>query len=175
LQNQLGELHTLLKLLCLEPWTKKLIWKQCIEIPAHLCNPRGISSLQAIMKGISMRRLKNTILDLPEKRESPVNLKIKEPWDQVYQKHHEEFSIQFGKNQISGQGWNANNFFDKLVDLQQLCNHPAIIEKIPGKNNYFWNESSKIFHLIEDLKTFLSGGSQKRAVIFSEFKRFLQM
>ena len=128
------------------------------------------------MKGISTRRVKNTILDLPEKTESPVNLKIKEPWDQVYQKHHEEFSIQFGKNWISGQGWNAINFFGKLVDLQQLyCNHPALIEKIPGKNNYFWNDSSRIVHSIEDLKTFLSGGSQKQAVIFSEFKRFLQM
>ena len=174
LQNSLGDLHNLIRFLRIEPWTNNSIWKQCVEVPVQRCDPRGILTLQTIMKGISMRRLKTTVLDLPEKVESVINLELKAPWDQLYKKNHEQFSIQFGKNRATGNGWNSADFFGDLVDLRQLCNHPALVMDDPG-TKYSWTESSKIVNLVQDLKVFLRSGMNGRAVIFSEFKRFLEM
>ncbi|KAA1113731.1 hypothetical protein PGTUg99_004807 [Puccinia graminis f. sp. tritici] len=175
LQNQLGDLHNLIKFLRIEPWTNNSIWKQCVEIPVQRCEPRGISTLQNLMSGVSMRRLKTTILALPKKVETIVNLKLHSPWNEIYERNHQAFSEQFGKNRVTGQGWNSGEFFGELVDLRQLCNHPALIDKQPGRKKYFWNESSKIGHLVDDLLAFLRSGLEHRAVIFSEFKRFLEM
>ncbi|EFP74968.2 uncharacterized protein PGTG_01561 [Puccinia graminis f. sp. tritici CRL 75-36-700-3] len=175
LQNQLGDLHNLIKFLQIEPWTNNSIWKQCVEGPVQLGNPQGILTLQSIMKGISMRRLKTTVLDLPEKCEITVYLELEKPWNIRYQKNHAAFAEQFGKNRLSVQGWDSSHFFGELVNLRQLCNHPALIEKEKGTGGYFWNQSSKIVHLLKDLSLFLASGNQARAVIFSEFKRFLQI
>ncbi|KAA1113755.1 hypothetical protein PGTUg99_014918 [Puccinia graminis f. sp. tritici] len=127
------------------------------------------------MNRISMRRLKTTILSLPQKHETIINLELKTPWNEIYERNHQAFSDQFGKNQTSGQGWNSSSFFAELVDLRQLCNHPALMEKGVGTGKYSWAESSKIVHLMQDLKSFLRSGVQFRAVIFSEFKRFLEI
>ncbi|EFP83470.1 uncharacterized protein PGTG_08656 [Puccinia graminis f. sp. tritici CRL 75-36-700-3] len=175
LQNQLGDLHNLIKFLQIEPWTNNSIWKQCVEGPVQLGNPQGILTLQSIMKGISMRRLKTTVLDLPEKCEITVYLELEKPWNIRYQQNHAAFAEQFGKNRLSVQGWDSSHFFGELVNLRQLCNHPALIEKEKGTGGYFWNQSSKIVHLLKDLSLFLASGNQARAVIFSEFKRFLQI
>ncbi|EFP94379.1 uncharacterized protein PGTG_20335 [Puccinia graminis f. sp. tritici CRL 75-36-700-3] len=175
LQNQLGDLHSLIKFIRIEPWTENSIWKNCIESPVEMCDPRGISTLQTIMNRISMRRLKTTILSLPEKIETIINLALKTPWNETYERNHKAFSDQFGKNRTGGQGWNSSSFFADLVDLRQLCNHPALTEKGIGTKKYSWNESSKIVHLVQDLKLFLASGAQFRAVIFSEFKRFLEI
>ncbi|EFP82248.1 uncharacterized protein PGTG_07645 [Puccinia graminis f. sp. tritici CRL 75-36-700-3] len=175
LQNQLGDLHSLMKFLRIEPWMENSIWKNCIESPVEMCDPRGIATLQTIMNRISMRRLKTTILSLPQKHETIINLELKTPWNEIYERNHQAFSDQFGKNQTSGQGWNSSSFFAELVDLRQLCNHPALMEKGVGTGKYSWAESSKIVHLMQDLKSFLRSGVQFRAVIFSEFKRFLEM
>jgi SNF2 family DNA or RNA helicase len=164
-----------MKFLRIEPWVENSIWKNCIESPVEMCDPRGIATLQTIMNRISMRRLKTTILSLPQKLETIINLELKTPWNEVYERNHQAFSDQFGKNRTSGQGWNSSSFFGELVDLRQLCNHPALMEKGVGTGKYSWAESSKIVHLMQDLKSFLCSGVQLRAVIFSEFKRFLEM
>ena len=175
LQNQLGDLHNLIKFLQIGPWTTNLIWKQCVEIPVQRCEPRGISTLQSIMKGISMQQLKTTILALPKKVETIVKVKLQSPWNEIYKRNHQVFSDQLGKNCVAGKGWNSSDFFGELVDLRQLCNHPARIEKEQGRQKYFWNKSSKISHLVEDLIVFLRSGIENCAVMFLEFKRFLEM
>ena len=145
-----------------------------MEVPVQGCDTRGILTLQSIMNRISMRRLKTMVLDLPEKIETVINLELKAPWDKIYKNNHELFSIQFGKNRVTGNGWNSAEFFGDLVDLRQLCNHPALVMNNPGPM-YHWNESSKIVNLVQDPKVFLGSVKNPRAVIFSEFKRFLEM
>ena len=64
------------------------------------------------------------------------------------------------------------------MDLQQLCNHPELIDRESGRGGYGWDESSKIVHLMGDLKDFLKNsheGKERKAVVFSEFQRFLEM
>ncbi|KAA1111342.1 hypothetical protein PGTUg99_006138 [Puccinia graminis f. sp. tritici] len=101
MQNNLGDLHNLLKFLRLEPWSNNSIWKQCVELPVQLCDPRGILTLQNLMNGISMRRLKTTVLELPEKVERVINIELKSPWNQIYEKNHETFASIYGNYVIT--------------------------------------------------------------------------
>lgn len=120
LQNNLGDLQSLIKFLRLEPWNQEFMWKNCIERLVQLCDPEGISILQHLMSSISLRRLKTTILKLPAKIEQVVRIPLKSPWDEKYQHLHDMFAEQFGKNRIPGQGWDSAEFFRSLMDLRQL-------------------------------------------------------
>ena len=150
-QNNFQYLYSLIKLICLETWKNKLFWKKCIEEPVSACDQQAISTLQQIMRTINLRRLKTTMLNLPNKHQKW----IETPWDEFYWRKHTDFEIQFGKNHIMGNRWDSGKFFQNMVDLRQFCNHPELGEKKSGKGLYGWDVSSKIVHLLKDLKNFL--------------------
>lgn len=179
LQNDLNDLYSLVNFLKLGPWDKEKIWKHCMVDRVQISDMKAIMTLQLIMETISLRRLKSTILDtLPRKVQHFIQLNLERPWDQEYREIHEDFLMCFGRNRVQGQ-WDQARFFQQLNHLRQLCNHPALRETEENlRPTYRWQDSSKILMLIENLKEFFQnprGILVPKAVVFSEFRRFLIM
>ncbi|MBW0486117.1 hypothetical protein O181_025832 [Austropuccinia psidii MF-1] len=130
------------------------------------------------MQTLTLRRLKANLLDLPKKVQHGVGIEIYEPWKTLYFKKHEEFSALYGKQRSKSVKWDSSEFFFRLSDLRQLCNHPALIEREEGVKRYTWKEGSKVVHLVSHLKEFFQkepGLRYPKAVVFSEYKRFLDI
>ena len=178
LQNNLWDLHSLLRFLQVEPWNLKPLWENCIIKQISSGNQMAIQSLQLIMQTLTLRRLKANLLHLPKKVQHGVGIEIYEPWKTLYFKKHEEFSALYGKQRSKAVQWDSSEFFSRLSDLRQLCNHPALIEREEGGRRYTWKEGSKVVHLVSHLKEFFQkepGLRYPKAVVFSEYKRFLDM
>lgn len=178
LQNNLVDLHSLIQFIKLEPWSNDVLWKNCIEGRVQASDPKGIEALHNVMTHISLRRLKKTILKMPEKREVVVTIGLNAPWDEKYAVQHERFATRFGRNREEGHSWDHNTFFSELMNLCQMCNHPALVEKNVGTKQFSWMDSSKIVHLINDMQSFFCEervGDPCKVVVFSEYKRFLSM
>lgn len=177
LQNELNDLYSLIKFLRIAPWNNEKFWKHCIHLPIQSGNENAILCLQNLMEVISIRRLKSTILHLPQKIQHGIGVKLIKPWDEEYENRFSNFTAMFGKNRDQGLGWDSATFFQNLSDLRQLCNHPGLVEK-GDTRKYHWKDGAKVVHLITHLKQFLQGQRSvetPRAVVFSEYQRFLEM
>lgn len=177
LQNELNDLYSLVNFLRVSPWDNQRFWKHCIQLPFQSGNENAITSLQKLMETISIRRLKDTILQLPLKTCHGIGVQLIPPWDEEYEKRFSIFAELFGKQREQGLGWDSAAFFQGLSDLRQLCNHPSLIEKREGRT-YCWSDGAKVVHLVNHLREFLQsprGTAIPRAVVFSEYQRFLEM
>ena len=177
LQNHVKDLYSLIRFLRISPWNVEEVWQNCIENLISMNEPRAQRSLQRLMEAVTLRRLKSTLLQLPEKQQEGVILQLHEPWHTDHARRYENFLMVCGKNRDRSLGWDSAIFFQELSDLRQVCNHPALIEH--GNQQYHWNASSQVRRLIEDLRRFLSGGEgdfgEPKVVVFSEYHRFLEM
>ena len=126
LQNNLEDLQSLIKFLEFSPWDNDTFWKYAIAKPVSRGNPQAINTLQLLMGAISLRRIKSTLLNLPNKMIQDINLELKRQWKYNYREYHDDLMFKYGKNGFQG-GGASQDFFSDLNFLRQFCNHPALI------------------------------------------------
>ncbi|OAV93870.1 hypothetical protein PTTG_27191, partial [Puccinia triticina 1-1 BBBD Race 1] len=178
LQNQLSDLYPLLHFLCVDPWSREDIWKTFIKPNIRQKLPQAIELVRRLVATVLLRRLKSDILQLPPKVDERIRLQLEQPWRDEYQKRYNVFAEEFGVDRAGGT-WDLAEFFQHLTMLQLYCNHPRLIDAslfdIPQKETT-WRDSSKIIHLITNLKLHLASnqsGKVAKAVVFSQWTSFL--
>uniref|UniRef100_A0A671SZG5 Helicase-like transcription factor n=1 Tax=Sinocyclocheilus anshuiensis TaxID=1608454 RepID=A0A671SZG5_9TELE len=121
IQNSLKDLYMLLSFLKLKPFDVKEWWNRIIQRPVTMGDRVGLKNLQALVKGITLRRTKNskvarcTMVQLPERR--------------VFVQHSRKIVDRYFE-----EGTVMTNYADVLailVRLRQHCCHPSLVDD-PG-------------------------------------------
>ncbi|OAV92943.1 hypothetical protein PTTG_27486 [Puccinia triticina 1-1 BBBD Race 1] len=131
------------------------------------------------MEAVCLRRTKDVLLNLPEKVEKFILVKISSEWEEISKDLHQTFIQYVGRLRTAGEQWDSSEFFRQLTMLRQFCNHPLFARsEILHQPKWRWQDSGKIVHLVDNLKVFLGGvrGIERtKAVVFSSFTGFLGM
>ncbi|KAK2901000.1 hypothetical protein Q8A67_009115 [Cirrhinus molitorella] len=136
IQNSLKDLYMLLSFLKLKPFDVKEWWNRIIQRPVTMGDRVGLSNLQALVKGITLRRTKNSkvagrmLVQLPERRVFVQHVTFSEEEREEYEQVRKE-----GRKIIDRyleEGTMMTNYADVLailVRLRQYCCHPSLVGK----------------------------------------------
>jgi hypothetical protein len=169
MENNLMELWSLLSIaapgLFPSPERFKNYYARPIEKSA---NADLLAQLRRRIRPLIMRRTKEQVAaDLPEKQEQVLEVELHPRHRKVYQTH-----LQRERQKVLGllDDVNHNRFtiLRSLTLLRQLSLHAALIDEKLGDV-----PSAKIDSLLEQIEDVVGGGH--RALVFSQFTRFLRM
>ncbi|KAG1969627.1 helicase-like transcription factor [Pimephales promelas] len=136
IQNSLKDLYMLLSFLKLKPFDVKEWWNRIIQRPVTMGDRFGLKNLQALVKGITLRRTKNSkvaghpLVQLPARRVFVQHVTLSEEEREEYEQVKRE-----GKNIVGRyfqEGTVMTNYADVLailVRLRQCCCHPSLVGK----------------------------------------------
>ncbi|KAG2298377.1 hypothetical protein Bca52824_034849 [Brassica carinata] len=185
IQNEVWDLFSYFKFLRYHPYAEACSFSQRIIIPISKNSLRGYKKLQAILRGILLRRTKETLLDgqpilhLPPKT---VNLTKAEfsPEESAFYKELEA-SSQSKFETYAAAGTVYKNYVYILVmllRLRQACDHPQLVktseeshgEHLAVKESDF--ASTKIKAVMETLESL---GKQVKILVFSQWTGMLDL
>jgi hypothetical protein len=131
-------------------------------------SPELLSQLRRRIRPLIMRRTKEQVAaDLPEKQEQVLEVELHPRHRKLYQTH-----LQRERQKVLGllEDVNHNRFtiLRSLTLLRQLSLHAALVDE-----EHADVPSAKIDSLLEQIADVVGGGH--RALVFSQFTRFLQM
>jgi SNF2 family DNA or RNA helicase len=131
-------------------------------------NPDLLAQLRRRIRPLIMRRTKEQVAaDLPEKQEQVLEVELDPRHRKVYQTH-----LQRERQKILGLLGDVNHnrftILRSLTLLRQLSLHAALIDE-----EHSDVPSAKIDSLLEQIEDVVGGGH--RALVFSQFTRFLRM
>jgi superfamily II DNA or RNA helicase len=131
-------------------------------------NSELLAQLRRRIRPLIMRRTKEQVAaDLPEKQEQVLEVELHPRHRKVYQTH-----LQRERQKVLGLLDNVNHnrftILRSLTLLRQLSLHAALIDE-----EYTDVPSAKIDSLLEQIEDVVGGGH--RALVFSQFTRFLRM
>uniref|UniRef100_A0A9J7YCL7 Helicase like transcription factor n=1 Tax=Cyprinus carpio carpio TaxID=630221 RepID=A0A9J7YCL7_CYPCA len=171
IQNSLKDLYMLMSFLKLKPFDVKEWWSRIIQRPVTMGDRVGLKNLQVLVKGITLRRTKNSkvagrmLVQLPERRVFVQHVTLSEEEREEYEQVRKE-----GRKIIGSyfeEGTIMTNYADVLailVRLRQyiLCfNHYSSSSSIndPGTPNELRE------HLINKITLVLNSGSDEECAI----------
>uniref|UniRef100_A0A8C1SM49 Helicase-like transcription factor n=1 Tax=Cyprinus carpio TaxID=7962 RepID=A0A8C1SM49_CYPCA len=172
IQNSLKDLYMLMSFLKLKPFDVKEWWSRIIQRPVTMGDRVGLKNLQVLVKGITLRRTKNSkvagrmLVQLPERRVFVQHVTLSEEEREEYEQVRKEGRKIVGR--YFEEGTIMTNYADVLailVRLRQyiLCfNHYSSSSSIsydPGTPNELRE------HLINKITLVLNSGSDEECAI----------
>lgn len=170
IQNSLKDLYMLLSFLKLKPFDVKEWWNRIIQRPVTMGDRFGLKNLQALVKGITLRRTKNsklagrTVVQLPARRVFVQHVTLSEEEREEYEQVKRE-----GRNIVGRyfqEGTVMTNYADVLailVRLRQCCCHPRLVAKYTAGNLGTPGELRE--RLINKITLVLNSGSDEECAI----------
>uniref|UniRef100_A0A9J7ZFE0 Helicase like transcription factor n=1 Tax=Cyprinus carpio carpio TaxID=630221 RepID=A0A9J7ZFE0_CYPCA len=171
IQNSLKDLYMLMSFLKLKPFDVKEWWSRIIQRPVTMGDRVGLKNLQVLVKGITLRRTKNSkvagrmLVQLPERRVFVQHVTLSEEEREEYEQVRKE-----GRKIIGSyfeEGTIMTNYADVLailVRLRQYCCHPGLVAKYTGADDPGTpNELRE--HLINKITLVLNSGSDEECAI----------
>lgn len=171
IQNSLKDLYMLLSFLKLKPFDVKEWWNRIIQRPVTMGDRVGLQNLQALVKGITLRRTKSskvagrTVVQLPERKVFVQHVTLSEEEREEYEQVKRD-----GKNIIGRyfqEGTIMTNYADVLailVRLRQYCCHPSLVGKYTGAGDPA-TPSELRERLINKITLVLNSGSDEECAI----------
>ncbi|MBN3326808.1 HLTF factor, partial [Atractosteus spatula] len=138
-QNSLKDLWTLIAFLKLKPFDMKEWWNRIIQRPVTMGDKDGLQHLQALIKGITLRRTKAStikgkpVVELPQRNVHVQHVTLTEDERRVYKAVQKEGRSIIGR--YFREGTVLTNYADVLailVRLRQVCCHPGLLRNSPG-------------------------------------------
>ncbi|XP_031418878.1 helicase-like transcription factor [Clupea harengus] len=177
IQNSLKDLWMLLSFLRLKPFDVKEWWNRVIQRPVTQGDSEGLQNLQALVKGITLRRTKTSkaggrqVVELPERTVFVEHVALSEEERQEY-----DLAKMEGRNVIARyvkQGTVLTNYADVLailVRLRQLCCHPGLLGSYAGAGEPS-TPSELRERLVSKIRLVLGCGSDEECAICLESLR----
>ncbi|XP_042629431.1 helicase-like transcription factor isoform X2 [Cyprinus carpio] len=171
IQNSLKDLFMLLSFLKLKPFDVKEWWNRIIQRPVTMGDRVGLKNLQALVKGITLRRTKNskvagrTLVQLPERRVFVQHVILSEEEREEYEQVRRE-----GRKIVDRyfeEGTVMTNYADVLailVRLRQHCCHPSLVGKYTRADDP-GTPSELRERLINKITLVLNSGSDEECAI----------
>ncbi|XP_010487522.1 PREDICTED: helicase-like transcription factor CHR28 isoform X1 [Camelina sativa] len=134
IQNKVDDLYSYFRFLRYHPYAMCLSFRQRIKVPISKNSLRGYKKLQAVLRGIMLRRTKGTLLDgqpiiiLPPKQVnlSKVDFSVVE-WS-FYRKLEMYSRLQYQEYADEGTlHEHMAHLLVMLLRLRQACNHPQLV------------------------------------------------
>uniref|UniRef100_A0A8C1SQT9 Helicase-like transcription factor n=1 Tax=Cyprinus carpio TaxID=7962 RepID=A0A8C1SQT9_CYPCA len=171
IQNSLKDLYMLMSFLKLKPFDVKEWWSRIIQRPVTMGDRVGLKNLQVLVKGITLRRTKNSkvagrmLVQLPERRVFVQHVTLSEEEREEYEQVRKEGRKIVGR--YFEEGTIMTNYADVLailVRLRQYCCHPGLVAKYTGADDPGTpNELRE--HLINKITLVLNSGSDEECAI----------
>uniref|UniRef100_A0A8C1G6X1 Helicase-like transcription factor n=1 Tax=Cyprinus carpio TaxID=7962 RepID=A0A8C1G6X1_CYPCA len=171
IQNSLKDLYMLMSFLKLKPFDVKEWWSRIIQRPVTMGDRVGLKNLQVLVKGITLRRTKNSkvagrmLVQLPERRVFVQHVTLSEEEREEYEQVRKEGRKIIGR--YFEEGTIMTNYADVLailVRLRQYCCHPGLVAKYTGADDPGTpNELRE--HLINKITLVLNSGSDEECAI----------
>ncbi|XP_016127281.1 helicase-like transcription factor isoform X2 [Sinocyclocheilus grahami] len=171
IQNSLKDLYMLMSFLKLKPFDVKEWWSRIIQRPVTMGDRVGLKNLQVLVKGITLRRTKNSkvagrmLVQLPERRVFVQHVTLSEDEREEYEQVRKE-----GRKVIGSyfeEGTIMTNYADVLailVRLRQYCCHPGLVGKYTGADDP-GTPSELRERLINKITLVLNSGSDEECAI----------
>uniref|UniRef100_A0A665V8P2 Helicase-like transcription factor n=1 Tax=Echeneis naucrates TaxID=173247 RepID=A0A665V8P2_ECHNA len=175
IQNSVKDLWMLLAFLRLKPFDVREWWNRVIQRPVTQGDRAGLQNLQTLVKCITLRRTKSTVVNgrplvsLPEKTVFVEQVELSQQEREEYELARNE-----GRNTISryvAEGTVLRNYADVLailMRLRQYCCHPDLLAKAPsdlGKAYAAATPAELRERLIEKLRLVLASGSDEECPV----------
>uniref|UniRef100_A0A8C2KSN4 Helicase-like transcription factor n=1 Tax=Cyprinus carpio TaxID=7962 RepID=A0A8C2KSN4_CYPCA len=171
IQNSLKDLYMLMSFLKLKPFDVKEWWSRIIQRPVTMGDRVGLKNLQVLVKGITLRRTKNSkvagrmLVQLPERRVFVQHVTLSEEEREEYEQVRKEGRKIVGR--YFEEGTIMTNYADVLailVRLRQYCCHPGLVAKYTGADDPGTpNELRE--RLINKITLVLNSGSDEECAI----------
>ncbi|XP_052404180.1 helicase-like transcription factor [Carassius gibelio] len=171
IQNSLKDLYMLLSFLKLKPFDVKEWWSRIIQRPVNMGDRVGLKNLQVLVKGITLRRTKNSkvagrmLVQLPERRVFVQHVTLSEEEREEYEQVRKEGRKIVGR--YFEEGTIMTNYADVLailVRLRQYCCHPGLVGKYTGADDP-GTPSELRERLINKITLVLNSGSDEECAI----------
>ncbi|XP_043080880.1 helicase-like transcription factor [Puntigrus tetrazona] len=171
IQNSLKDLYMLMSFLKLKPFDVKEWWNRIIQRPVTMGDRVGLKNLQALVKGITLRRTKNSkvagrvLVQLPERRVFVQHVTLSEEEREEYEQVRKEGRKIVGR--YFEEGTMMTNYADVLailVRLRQYCCHPSLLGKYTGADDP-GTPSELRERLINKITLVLNSGSDEECAI----------
>ncbi|PSC70181.1 SNF2 family DNA-dependent ATPase [Micractinium conductrix] len=143
LQNSLDDLYSYFRFLKYDPYSSKDSFNELLRDPISAggaAAQRGFKRLQAVLKGVMLRRTKQSqlngkpIIDLPPRLTATVKTQLTPAERDFYNRLKEEASTEFRRLQAQdgGVGQHYVGVLTQLLRLRQACNHPLLVKGAAG-------------------------------------------
>ncbi|XP_058603407.1 helicase-like transcription factor isoform X2 [Onychostoma macrolepis] len=171
IQNSLKDLYMLMSFLKLKPFDVKEWWNRIIQRPVTMGDRVGLQNLQVLVKGITLRRTKNSkvagrmLVQLPERRVFVQHVTLSEEEREEYEQVRKEGRKIVGR--YFEEGTIMTNYADVLailVRLRQYCCHPSLLGKYTGADDP-GTPSELRERLINKITLVLNSGSDEECAI----------
>ncbi|XP_016341651.1 helicase-like transcription factor isoform X2 [Sinocyclocheilus anshuiensis] len=171
IQNSLKDLYMLMSFLKLKPFDVKEWWSRIIQRPVTMGDRVGLKNLQVLVKGITLRRTKNSkvagrmLVQLPERRVFVQHVTLSEEEREEYEQVRKEGRKVIGR--YFEEGTIMTNYADVLailVRLRQYCCHPGLVGKYTGADDP-GTPSELRERLINKITLVLNSGSDEECAI----------
>nr|XP_015216673.1 PREDICTED: helicase-like transcription factor isoform X1 [Lepisosteus oculatus] len=180
IQNSLKDVWTLIAFLKLKPFDVKEWWNRIIQRPVTMGDKDGLQHLQALIKGITLRRTKAStikgkpVVELPQRNVRVQHVTLTEDERRVYEAVQKE-----GRSIIRRyfrEGTVLTNYADVLailVRLRQVCCHPGLLRNSPGAAGPTEDATPSELRekLINKINMVLNSGSDEECAICLESLR----
>ncbi|KAJ8357138.1 hypothetical protein SKAU_G00199320 [Synaphobranchus kaupii] len=181
IQNSLKDLWMLISFLKMKPFDVKEWWTRVIERPVTLGDGKGLSDLQTLIKGITLRRTKTSkvagraVVQLPERTVFVQKVTMSEQERRDYETVKKEGRDVIGR--YVTEGTVLTNYADVLVilvRLRQFCCHPHLLGSllsVGGSTADMSTPSELRERLINKITLVLSSGSDEECAVCLESLR----
>nr|XP_020472266.1 helicase-like transcription factor isoform X2 [Monopterus albus]XP_020472267.1 helicase-like transcription factor isoform X2 [Monopterus albus] len=172
IQNSVKDLWMLLAFLRLKPFDVREWWNRVIQRPVIQGDRAGLQNLQILVKCITLRRTKSSMLNgqllvsLPEKTVCVEQVKLSQPEREVYELARNEGRSTIGR--YVAEGTVLRNYADVLailMRLRQLCCHPDLLAKTSSDLGAAVTPAELRERLIKKLKMVLASGSDEECSV----------
>jgi SNF2 family DNA or RNA helicase len=179
-ENRLSELWSIMHFLNPGYLGSRQAFRRNISLPIERYQDQeAIQHLKQMVDPLILRRVKtdkSVIQDLPEKLEMKVYCRLTEEQATLYQA-----VVESAMNQVEGSEGieRRGQILSMLMQLKQICNHPAQYlhqvgkEREPAAEGRLEQRSGKLERLVEMLEEILAAGD--RAIIFTQFAEMGQI
>uniref|UniRef100_A0A673MR74 Helicase-like transcription factor n=1 Tax=Sinocyclocheilus rhinocerous TaxID=307959 RepID=A0A673MR74_9TELE len=185
IQNSLKDLYMLMSFLKLKPFDVKEWWSRIIQRPVTMGDRVGLKNLQVLVKGITLRRTKNSkvagrmLVQLPERRVFVQHVTLSEEEREEYEQVRKEGRKVIGRwkqciYRYFEEGTIMTNYADVLailVRLRQYCCHPGLLYCVSLEKQMFCvlddpgTPSELRERLINKITLVLNSGSDEECAI----------
>eukprot|EP00873_Tetraselmis_striata_P027497 jgi/Tetstr1/447761/TSEL_035094.t1 len=135
LQNSIEDLYSYFKFLRYAPYNDHAAFKRLIKDPISSKASVGYKRLNAVLKGVMLRRRKDSVVDgkpvvdLPSCTHTMLRKKFSPQERRLYDQIYKESTSQFQAMQAAGSvKSNYVNILLMLLRLRQACNHPLLVK-----------------------------------------------
>ncbi|KAI3367556.1 hypothetical protein L3Q82_026400 [Scortum barcoo] len=172
IQNSVKDLWTLLAFLRLKPFDVKEWWNRVIQRPVTQGDRAGVQNLQTLVKCITLRRTKSSVVNgrplvsLPKKTVCVEQVELSQPEREEYELARKEGRHTIGR--YVAEGTVLRNYADVLailMRLRQLCCHPDLLAKISSDLGAAATPAELRERLIEKLRLVLASGSDEECSV----------